>query len=181
MANRIYTFKSGYPVTVRATYSAGLLNVHMAGWKELNPIPNKEDFMDVQEVKAKGGTREIKTLRQAEYQTAMMLWQVLFENEKATRRIELAIDPEPIDKDLLAKARAALAEQGLESEKNDVLFYLSLVAHNGRGEPGDADYEVSEMTLLNRFIDEEKGPPSALIEHLMRTTFRNADLPQAQA
>lgn len=170
MKNRIYTFKSGYTVGVLPTYNEAILNLAVQGWIAENPIPEAP----IQTVKAKGGaTREIRVTNDPNYQDQLMIWQSLQENYRATAKMRLAIDPDSIDKNVITQARQKMESFGLKAETDDVKFYLSLVADPGNGRPGDGDYRPAEMPLLNDFIDEKKGPSGALIEHLLRTTFRN--------
>ena len=172
MKNRIYTFKSGYTVGVLSTYNEAILNLAVQGWISENPIPEAP----IQTVKAKGGaTRDIRITNDPNYQDQLMIWQSLQENYRATAKMRLAIDPDSIDKNVITQARQKMESFGLKAETDDVKFYLSLVADPGNGRPGDPDYRPAEIPLLNDFIDEKKGPPGALIEHLLRTTFRNQD------
>lgn len=170
MKNRIYKFKSGYTVGVLPTYNEAILNLAVQGWISENPIPEAP----IQTVKARGGTtRDIRLTNDPVYQDQLMIWQSLQENYRATAKMRLAIDPESIDKNVVTQARQKMESFGLKAETDDVKFYLSLVSDPGNGRPGDADYRPAEIPLLNDFIDEKKGPPGALIEHLLRTTFRN--------
>lgn len=178
MKNRIYTFKSGYTVGVLPTYNEAILNLAVQGWISENPIPEAP----IQTVKAKGGaTRDIRITNDPGYQEQLMIWQSLQENYRATAKTRLAIDPDSIDKNVVAQARQKMESFGLKAETDDVKFYLSLVADPGNGRPGDAGYRPAEMPLLNDFIDEKKGPSGALIEHLLRTTFRNQNYEPADA
>ena len=172
MKNRIYKFKSGYTVGVLPTYNEAILNLAVQGWIAENPIPEAP----IQTVKAKGGTtRDIRLTNDPVYQDQLMIWQSLQENYRATAKMRLAIDPDSIDKNVVTQARQRMESFGLKAETDDVKFYLSLVSDPGNGRPAAADYRPAEIPLLNDFIDEKKGPPGALIEHLLRTTFRNQD------
>lgn len=184
MLDRIFTFKSGYTIGVKAEYMQIYLDAAMQGWQAEHPIPEMPK-VPMQKVKAKGGFREIQNPFDAQYLAEMetwkeniQLWQAMFEKEKASRKVELAIDPTSIDTNVVKNARKEFDSRGWHAEPDDVKFYLNLVADMGRGSEGDKDFRISEIVLLNRFIDEEKGPPGALIEHLLRTTFRNSSLEQ---
>lgn len=170
MKNRIYTFKSGYTVGVLPTYNEAILNLAVQGWISENPIPEAP----IQTVRAKGGTtRDIRLTNDPAYQDQLMIWQSLQENYRATAKMRLAIDPDSVDKNVITQARQKMESIGLKVETDDVKLYLSLVSDPGNGRPGDGDYRPAEIPLLNDFIDEKKGPSGALIEHLLRTTFRN--------
>lgn len=167
-------FKSGYTIAIFEDYNTDLIDLAMQGWMEQNPYPKQEDFTTIETVRAKGGTtREIKHFDQNGYNSQINIWLTMRENFKSDLRLQWAVDRESIDQSVLSQARERMEEMGLPYPKDDVKFYLQLIADKGHGVPGDEDYRPNEVGILNSWIDEKKGPPGALIEHLMKTRFQN--------
>lgn len=184
MSDRIFKFKNGYTVAIRGDYMPVFLDVAMNAWTQEHPLPEMPK-VPKKEVPAKGGTRLLDQpfdkqylADLAEWKENASLWQSMFGREQALQRIRLAIVPDSIDLNVVAQMRAAYEAQGWISDPDDVKFYLNCVADPGYGVEGEKGFVLPEITLLIREIDKIQGPPGALVDHLLRTTFRNGNVEQ---
>lgn len=146
MTNRIFTFRSGYTVGVKSTYSAKLLELTTMAWDEKNKRPDPP----VRSVPIRGGTREIDQLNDPEYQSAMILWLDKRNTFVRDAKLLLALDPASIDKEVVESARKFYEEQGLELPGSDVLLYVTVVADTG----SQMGYEFA---LMSQLIDAAKA------------------------
>ena len=179
-------FASGYTVAINPSYDNRMIGILMSAWDDRNPVPQEPQPLEVTE-KVKGGTRKRKLLNDPEYLEKLTIWRnevAERDARRATAQTDLvlkeAIDPESIDMALVERARNALeARYGTRGEDNDVMFFLNIIGDSGHGKPGESDYRPNELFELLRFISQEQGPPGALVEHLLKTTFQNDDTEQA--
>ena len=179
---RIFEFASGYSVAVKPGYDNRMIGLLMSAWDDANPAPPAPEPMEVEE-KIKGGTRKRKLLNDPDYLAALAQHRLEVAAHEAARAeaqtkliLQEGIDASSIDTGLIERARKALEKQyGTRGEDDNVLFYLNLVGDSGAGKPGDEDYRPNELFELIRFISLEKGPPGALVQHLLMTTFQDDD------
>lgn len=180
---RIFEFASGYSVAVKPGYDNRMIGLLMSAWDSEHPAPKQPEPTEVEEKIKGGGIRRRKLFQEPNYLAALAQHRIDVANHETARAeaqtkliLSAGIDPASLDMGLIERARQALENQyGTRGEDDDILFYLNLVGDSGAGKPGDEDYRPNELFELIRFISLEKGPPGALVQHLLMTTFQNED------
>lgn len=183
---RIFEFASGYTVGVKPGYDSRMIGLLMSAWDDLNPPPDPPVPPEVEERIKNGAMRKRKLFNDPEYLAKIVLHQEALAEHSDRRSVEQTkqilmhgVDPESIDLALVERSRDELEQRyGVRGQEDDVIFYLNLVGDSGRGKPGDEDYRPNELFELIRFISLEKGPPGALVQHLLMTTFQDDNIQQ---